>query len=80
MHDKTHIRLVYSHTEGVGADHHPYLVLTPGLLTLASHRVAQAGVVIGGGNAVCRKHGRHFLCLGTVADINDARTFDSITN
>ena len=45
VHHETDIWLVYSHSEGIGADHHPDSIILPGGLALVPHLGREAGVV-----------------------------------
>ena len=71
MNHHTHIRLVDSHTEGIGCAHHPYFVLLPSLLSLVFYVGIQSGMIKGGGNALLREQLRHLLGSLSAAGIND---------
>jgi hypothetical protein len=45
MGHKAHIRLIYPHAEGIGANHHPYIPLLPRRLPLASAVTIQSGMI-----------------------------------
>ena len=74
MHDESHVGLVNSHSESIGADHHPGLPRFPVLLPFGTHRMRQAGVIERRADSLCLKSRCCFLRFVTAAGIDDSCT------
>ena len=73
MNDKPHIRLVDTHTEGVGCNHHLPAVVNKIVLIFHSFLGRQAGVIARRGNAAAVQHIADFLHLFARGAIDDSR-------
>ena len=72
MYDKTDIRLIDSHSECIGTNHHPYVILLPPFLSVRTGILAQSGMIERRRDTVRRKKGSKFLRTFTTPYIHDS--------
>ena len=77
---KAHIRLVDTHSECIRADHHPYLIRLPLLLTVGSGLLSQTCMIERRRHSVSRQKSRQFLSLLTASDIDYSRTANTVAD
>ena len=80
MDNETHVRLVYSHAESVGAHHHPDRAAFPCRLTLRPRLSAEAGVVERGRDSLSLQELRKFLAFAPVAGIDYSRSRHTVAD
>ena len=73
MNDQAYVRLVDTHTESVGRDDDPALVVLPALLPLILLVVLQSGMEKIGFNALLPEQGSDFFRALAVTDIDNRR-------
>ena len=73
VHHKTHIGFIYTHTKGIGGDHHARLARLPGLFLCILALGRKAGMVILGCDAVGSEELTHLLGLLAVEGVDDCR-------
>ena len=78
MEHHPYIGLVDAHSEGIGSDHHAYLVFLPVALTLILDAGIEACVVEGGADACFAKQFRYFLGATATAGIDNGAAFHAL--
>ena len=78
MEHHPYIGLVDAHSEGIGSDHHAYLVFLPVALTLILDAGIEACVVEGGADACFAKQFRNFLGATATAGIDNGAAFHAL--
>ena len=73
-----HVRLVDTHTEGVGGYHHPHLVLLPVALSFVLDGVVESGVVEGGADACLVDEFGDLLGASAAAGIDNGTALDAV--
>ena len=77
MYNKTHIRLVYTHSKGVGRDNYAQFVALPVILLKSSKLAAHSGMIEICINALNLKKISYLLTLFPLPHIYDARSRDA---
>ena len=72
MDDKTYIRLVYSHAESIGGHNDRCLPFHPTVLCNVAFFSREAGMIVGGRDAVVDQEVGCLACAATVTDVDDA--------
>ena len=80
VHHEAHIRLVYAHAEGIGADHHPRLPALPGRLATASRYTVEPGMIERGTHAFRLKEGGRLFAAAATAHIDYSGTGHAVAN
>ena len=76
--DHTNVGLVNAHSEGIGGNHHSYLIILPHFLSLILDYRVETSMIEGGRDAALGEHFRHLLRAFAASSIDDGRTFHTL--